>query len=483
MKNIKKVLILLFSLIICSILAIPSQTSQASTDGNVDIVLHKLALSKGANADSASLLKDYEGVGGAKFAAYDVASEFYQLRSKGMSVVDAQKQIANATPTTSPIMERTTASSGEEKGAAHFNLPRKEANGKDAVYLFKEIGGDTVNGKALSQVIVLPVYDQGKELSTIDLYSKNGVLPEEPETPTEPETPETPIAPTINKRVANLQGSYQFGDKINYQVAITVPSDLSSKKKFEISDANVSHNLIPDLNSLKVMQGSTNLTNLFKNTKTDDGFMLQLQDFKALSKYAGKQIVVSYTSTLVNNQENISQSEFLNTAKVTVDSQSMTSQVVVKTGYKKFVKVDLNNQKKTLAGATFMVRNAKKQYLAKKAGTYYWVNNSKDANLVQVTSQDDGSFMINGLRNGTYFLVETKAPNGYHMGKKAIAFKIDAQHNQEQAILKVVNQQIKRAGLLPQTGEQAQTWLVILGLAIILLALVVLKRYKKEGNK
>ncbi len=477
MKNIKKVLILLFSLIICSILAIPSQTSQASTDGNVDIVLHKLALAKGANADSASLLQDYEGVGGAKFAAYDVASEFYQLRSKGMSVVDAQKQIANTTPTTSPIMERTTASSGEEKGAAHFNLPRKEANGKDAVYLFKEIGGDTVNGKALSQVIVLPVYDQGQELSTIDLYSKNGVLPEEP---TEPERP---IEPTIDKKVADLQGSYQYGDRINYQIAVTVPSDLANKKKFVISDANISHNLVPDLQTLKVMQGSTNLTKLFKQTKTANGFSLQLQDFKALSKYAGKQIIVSYTSTLVINQENVSQSEFLNTATLTTDDQTLNSQAVVKTGYKKFIKVDLNNQKKTLAGATFVIRNAKQQYLAKKAGTYYWVNNSKDANLVQVTSQDDGSFMINGLRNGTYFLVETKAPNGYHMGKKAIAFKIDAQHNQEQSILKVVNQQIKRAGLLPQTGEQAQTWLVILGLAIILLALVVLKRYKKEGNK
>ncbi|WP_125608156.1 SpaH/EbpB family LPXTG-anchored major pilin [Lapidilactobacillus bayanensis] len=476
MKNIKKLLIIIFSLTICSILAIPTRSSQAASD-NVDIVLHKLALIKGANEDSASLLKDYEGIGGAKFAAYDVADEFYQLRAKGVSVVDAQKQIASATPTNTPIMERTTVSSGAEKGAAHFNLPRKTADGKYAIYLFREITTDSKDGQALSQVIVLPVYDQGKELTTIDLYSKNGELPDEP---TEPEKP---IEPTIDKKVAGQQGGYQFGDHINYQIAVTVPSDLSNKKKFVISDSNISHNLIPDLQTLRVMQGSTNLTKLFKQTRTADGFSLQLQDFKALSKYAGKQIVVSYTSALVVNQENVSQSEFLNTATLTTDDQTLNSQAVVKTGYKKFIKVDLNNQKKKLAGATFIIRNNQKQYLAKRNNRYYWVNNRHEANIVQLTSQTDGSFMINGLRNGTYYLVETKAPTGYHMGKDAIAFKIDAQKNQVQTILKVVNQQIKRAGLLPQTGEQIQQWLTVIGLVVIALVLILFRRYKKEGNK
>lgn len=47
--------------------------------------------------------------------------------------------------------------------------------------------------------------------------------------------------------------------------------------------------------------------------------------------------------------------------------------------------------------------------------------------------------MIIGLRNGTYDLVETKAPAGYQKSQKPIPFKINAQHNSEQAILKVVN--------------------------------------------
>lgn len=370
MIKLKKQLLILCLVVMSALLSIPTQLAAAAKTNQVEIVVHKLALLPNATAGSNNLLQDYQGIAGAKFAVYDVASTYYQLRAQGVSATAAQKQLATTPPTSAPISDMVTQNTANEQGTAHFVLPKRTDDGREAVYLFRELNTGDSAAKALSQVVALPIYDEhDQELTTIDLYSKNEVI--------EP--------PTIEKSIGNPQASYQYGDRINYQLAITVPTDLMNKKQVIIKDENLSQNLALNLSTLKVTQGQSDLTHLFNRQQTAAGFSLTLRDFTGLSQYAGQVIHVNYTATLVEHQDNIVQTDFLNTATLLIDQQPITSQVTIKTGAKKFVKVDLQNQNQKLAGAQFVVKNQAGYYLAVNKGTYYWVKRLDNSQVATLT--------------------------------------------------------------------------------------------------
>lgn len=209
---------------------------------------------------------------------------------------------------------------------------------------------------------------------------------------------------------------------------------------------------------------------------------------------------------------------------------------------KKFVKVD-DKTNKRLAGAEFVVMNSDKKYLAQKSAEqtannrqeyteakaiydqyiadkkqdeadkqyakvkaayeklntkYYWVKSddpTKDTDtdkLVRLKSNDDGQFAIDGLADGTYYLKETKAPDGYAEIKEEKEFKISADSwasegnieftkNQEgkdkiaaegTSAMKVENKNLT----IPQTGGIGSLIFVVAGLALMAVAFVAMKR-------
>ncbi|WP_125573791.1 SpaA isopeptide-forming pilin-related protein [Levilactobacillus huananensis] len=152
-------------------------------------------------------------------------------------------------------------------------------------------------------------------------------------------------------------------------------------------------------------------------------------------------------------------------------------------GGAQFQKVDATDTAKGLAGAEFKVQkidHAGKIFWAVFDGQTFvkWVSNKDKATVL--TSDKDGKFDFNGVpyvydkRDGavTYNLVETKAPRGYALLKRATSFKVN-----EQQVKKIKNtkdvatgkngsggigDKIRR-GFLPTTGGMGIWFFLLLG--------------------
>lgn len=204
---------------------------------------------------------------------------------------------------------------------------------------------------------------------------------------------------------------------------------------------------------------------------------------------------------------------------------------------KKFVKVDEKTNKR-LAGAEFVVMNSDKtKYLVQKSAEqtandrqeytkekaiydqyiadqdqakadaqypkvkaaydklntkYDWSTDAKDANLVKLVSNENGQFAIDGLKDGKYYLKETKAPEGYAEIKEEKEFTISADSwasegnieftkNQDgkdkiaaegTSAMKVENRNLT----IPQTGGIGTVIFTAIGLAIMASAIIAIKK-------
>lgn len=209
---------------------------------------------------------------------------------------------------------------------------------------------------------------------------------------------------------------------------------------------------------------------------------------------------------------------------------------------KKFVKVD-DKTNERLAGAEFIVMNSDKtkylvqksaetaahdrqeytkakaiydQYIADKNQTeadnhykavkdayeklntkYEWSTNAEDANLVKLVSNENGQFAIDGLADGTYYLKETKAPNGYAEIKEPQKFTISADSwasegtieftkNEEgkdkiaakgTSAMKVGNKNLT----IPQTGGMGTVLFTVVGISLMAGAVIAMKRNREEA--
>lgn len=100
---------------------------------------------------------------------------------------------------------------------------------------------------------------------------------------------------------------------------------------------------------------------------------------------------------------------------------------------------------------------------------------------------------INGLKSGTYYLKETKAPDGYNLLKEPIkivvtgdavtgkpVIKVD--NNGTATVVKKVEVQNNSGSLLPSTGGMGTTLIYVVGSILVLASGIVLFSKRKEGT-
>lgn len=160
---------------------------------------------------------------------------------------------------------------------------------------------------------------------------------------------------------------------------------------------------------------------------------------------------------------------------------------------KRFVKIDKDNEKQTLAGAQFIFINDAGEYLVKAADEDYgWDNDPDPSSLVIKTSDQNGAFSIDNLAYGKYSAKEIKAPDGYILSDQLISFTIEKGSGDAAApALKIENTKKKhtRGAMtpgsknLPKTGEVRASTLPLIGLLLIAIILGCLCRRKTAEKK
>lgn len=474
MKIRTTMIALLLELIACvGVLVMPPQPVQAAAPTQVDVVLHKLLFedtAPDAQANDGTTQPDYTQVSrplnGVTFTAYDVTTDFWKKVDAGASMQHAQAALAEVDyqPTNgSRVQSAVTAGLGQ---ATFSHLPLRR-DGRYAVYLFKESA--TPDGITASQnlVVVMPGAN-GKVQSRLDLYPKNV---------------QTGGHTTITKTIANGQTSFDAVEAIPYQIKVKIPADIGAMTAFAVGD--VADARLQRVGGLTVKLNGHDAMGVYHVTQSSTHAFRLTFDPTQLTGHAGQTLVVTYTMRI--KAGTTPDVPLVNQATVYPGGHDpQTDNAVVVTGGKVFEKVDAKAKDTLLQGATFVVRDASGRYLVQGAHGWSWRSGTaQQAGLYRLVSDKDGRFAVTGLKAGKYALVEVKAPHGYLINRKAVAFTVvNGEYTRGQANpYRVVNVHAPNKpvppGFLPLTGNALTGWLTILGLILVAM-LVVLKLKTKK---
>lgn len=268
-------------------------------------------------------------------------------------------------------------------------------------------------------------------------------------------------APDIEKTVKDRTSDeyrkaadYNVGDEIPYKITVTVPQNITRLKKFEVTDTPT--NLVDqvkdadgnDLISVQYKNGESLVavpTDAYTIDKLGNGFKVTFVPAN-MAAYAGKQIVISYNAKLTANADmttdgnsNKAKLEYSNKTDVSdadkdnpENNYKRSDETVVYTFQIQIVKkadVKENNKDIFLDGVTFdlyklvgndeklpdgaveidsATANALKLPTAGEGKKWAKVKSN-------ITTANGGKANVDGLANGTYYLVETKTNKGYNL--------------------------------------------------------------------
>ncbi|HFI0004151.1 TPA: SpaH/EbpB family LPXTG-anchored major pilin [Streptococcus suis] len=493
--------------------------SAEDTSGSATVTIHKVKNYNGTitNTGSELTLSGVEFLDGITYDVYDVTAAYYTKYNEvykstnAQAADDAAREYVQGTAghkpsvvsSAKPLATKVTANGG----AATFELPKKSGD-SNAVYVFVEQPKTGITKAENNLVLSFPVYqlnDDGTytdtELSTIHLYPKNT---------TEDIKPVKEI--TTKNSDGTERTNYNIGEEIGFKLSTKIPANIGIKEvdgvtphynTFGLIDT---HDTTLTFNSagthkLEVAGTTTVLTEGEKADYTivvgepavegKDTFKVKLtQDgIDKLATHGGKTLEFTYTMKL--NDTAVMDSKNVN--KVTVEYGRKTddfNDVVEKPGNEKevftggyrFIKTDVNS-KLPLADAEFVVRDANAttaKYLNINVGTkeISWVDSYDKA--TKFTTGADGIVDITGLKYGTYYLEETKAPKDYVKLSARVEFTVafDSYKTTKSTAHNVAN---TPKGFLPSTGGTGIILFVALGAAMVGLAGVYFTSRRKDA--
>ena len=110
-----------------------------------------------------------------------------------------------------------------------------------------------------------------------------------------------------------------------------------------------------------------------------------------------------------------------------------------------------------------------------------WVTDMNAATVVK--TDKDGAASFNGLADGTYYLVETKAPAGYNLLEKPVTVEVKGSSTEIAKLSVTAEVENKTGTTLPSTGGMGTTIFYVLGSALVLGAVVLLVTKKRMSTK
>lgn len=274
--------------------------------------------------------------------------------------------------------------------------------------------------------------------------------------------------PTVDKTVSKPSAS--VGETVTFTISITAGGKADTSY---ILHDKMTSGLTLNANSFSVKVGDTAVASnnyTVKTTGLTDGCTFEIvfnQDYtKTLDK--DTVIVVTYTATV--NEKAIITSEDSNEAKVQYgNTSSQSSTQTVKNYDFDLVKITkIGDEEITLEGAQFKLYNA--QTGGKEIGLKKVTENGSTfyrpikAGETADSYIEAGSVSIKGLAQGTYYLEETKAPDGYNQLTERVAVTLNGDLTGEKAI-KVEN---TTGNMLPSTGGMGTVLFITIGSIMVL---------------
>lgn len=321
--------------------------------------------------------------------------------------------------------------------------------------------------------------------------------------------------PTVTKMVSTDHGttylakknSVYAGATVGYQTKILFKPGAKNYKLHDKMDDKLEFQAIHD--------ARTNLSNSFDinkyielNKTPTDGCTFEVTfkdvfytDFRdKIDNGELTSLTISYHS--IFNEENGSyfNQPMKNTTHLTYgdnDTESNTDETKTYTFGVPVLKYTKNENgvRKTLADAQFnLYKNSTDDEKNKLKFTYdptneYYRYTTGESGNDTMTSNGTKAFTITGLEAGTYYLKETKAPNGYNRLTSPIKIEIKQKddgtqqiifNNKEVTTVDVLNE---KGSLLPQTGGMGTTLIYLIGGALVLGSGFVLANKKRAKAK
>lgn len=342
-------------------------------------------------------------------------------------------------------------------------------------------------------------------------------------------------APTIDKKIVDNgdtnHTSANIGDKVEFKLTAKVP-DMANfdTYTFTISDT-LSKGLTFDAQSVVVNIGDVRLeaTTNYKltaptNPEKDNTFTIEFTKAQLgnnVKHDAGATIVVTYNATLNSNalttdkESNKATLKYSNNPDSTGTGTVTTPDVPVYI-YDFDIDIDkyddtdnkgkddaMKDKSKKLEKAEFVLYKEVTEENATVKYYYQWNDTAKEVKWVtqkdQATTKKtgaDGKTSFQGIAAGSYFLEETKAPDGYNKLKEPVPVTITAEYNEDGKLtnttananttengqyIQKVEVPNKAGAVLPSTGGIGTTIFYVLG-SILALGAAVLLIAKKRMN-
>lgn len=234
--------------------------------------------------------------------------------------------------------------------------------------------------------------------------------------------------PTIGKTVDVVNP--EIGQNVNYTITGNVPDTTGlSEYLYKVTDTMTAG--LTFKKDVQVTIGGTAVTGLTP-VYTDNGFELtipMISNSNAIYN-AGDSIIITYSATV--NENAVSQvsanNAVLEYGRNPQESNKNTP-AIAKVYNAKIVINKKNESGESLAGATFALYRTKEDgstkeyYKLSKANVLTWVDSVDQA--TKYTTSDTGIVNFIGLKNGTYFIEETNAPQGYNKLPAPVEVKIN----------------------------------------------------------
>lgn len=308
--------------------------------------------------------------------------------------------------------------------------------------------------------------------------------------------------PEIDKELTNGH-TFNVGEYANFKITGKVPDTTGFETyTYQINDTWTAGLELDKANvDFKVTIAGEEIN--VKPVYTENGFTLTIdmtdyqtketQDEQKVS-LVGEAVVVSYK--LKVTKEAIDSENTKNSATLTYSNNPKTNTTTTTTPEEEYVysskvvvtKVDGADKITTLSGATFVLMNGNKFYKAVMDGEKLVKVEWEDSidNATKYTTGEDGIISFEGLKDGSYKLVETEAPLGYNKLPQPVEVEVNCDYDDNQKAIPVVTEKTVENNTgteLPSTGGFGTTMFIMIGSLLAVLSMVVLvtnKRMAKE---